>query len=194
MSIAAEDRPVGPVGRVADPDCRPRLSLLGDGPKTIPNRTPGMRRLPQSEGMTCPYCGTDGEDDEWVCPEDIEHALDQVGWAAEQDTASELKRMPKDFNRKVGGGPFGISMEVTGADRLAPHAWIEDLLRELACDRCGREYGVYAIGLFCPDCGAPNLAVHFNREVQLLVSRSISPRVSRTERWAGTCSATHTRM
>jgi hypothetical protein len=44
----------------------------------------------------------------------------------------------------------------------------EDLLRELVCDHCGRDYGVYAIGLFCPDCGAPNLRLHFERERQLV--------------------------
>jgi hypothetical protein len=76
--------------------------------------------------------------------------------------------MAKDFNRKVGGGLFGISMEVEGGSSSRPRAWIEDLLRELACDQCGREYGVYAIGLFCPDCGATNLAVHFSREVELI--------------------------
>jgi hypothetical protein len=118
--------------------------------------------------MTCPYCGTDAQDDEWLCPEDLEHALGEVGWAAERDTARELQRMAKDFNRKVGGGLFGISMEVEGGSSSRPRAWIEDLLRELACDQCGREYGVYAIGLFCPDCGATNLAVHFSREVELI--------------------------
>jgi hypothetical protein len=24
----------------------------------------------------------------------------------------------------------------------------------MRCDVCQREYGVYAIGLFCPDCGS----------------------------------------
>ena len=34
------------------------------------------------------------------------------------------------------------------------------------CDHCGRDYGVFAIGLFCPDCGAPNLRLHFAREAR----------------------------
>lgn len=118
--------------------------------------------------MTCPYCGTDAEDDDWLCTEDLEHALEKVGWAAERDAATELQRLAKGFNRKVGGGAVGISMEVKGGSRSRPRAWIEDLLQELACDRCGREYGVYAIGLFCPDCGAANLAVHFSREIDLI--------------------------
>lgn len=32
---------------------------------------------------------------------------------------------------------------------------------------------MYAIGLFCPDCGAPNLALHFRRETEL-VARQIA--------------------
>lgn len=169
LSVPLPTTPTGKVRRCCpNPDCRPGLFLLGDGPETIPGQLPGMRRVPQSAGMTCPYCGTDAEDDEWLCPEDLEHALGQVGWAAERDTAKELQRMAKDFNRKVGRGLFGITMEVEGGSRSRPQAWIEDLLRELACDRCGREYGVYAIGLFCPDCGAANFAVHFSREIELI--------------------------
>lgn len=151
-----------------NPDCRPGLSLLGDGPETGPDRLPGMRRIPGSKGTTCPYCGTDAEDDDWLCDEDIEHAIDQIGWAAERDVASELKRMADGFNRSVGGGPLGISLEVKNPTRSRPRVWIEDLLRELACNRCGREYGVYAIGLFCPDSGATNLAAHFRREIELV--------------------------
>lgn len=44
----------------------------------------------------------------------------------------------------------------------------QDLMRELVCDHCGRDYGVFAIGLFCPDCGAPNLRLHFVREGELV--------------------------
>jgi hypothetical protein len=44
-------------------------------------------------------------------------------------------------------------------------------LRDLCCDACGRRYGVFAIGLFCPDCAAPNLLTHFSREVELIVEQ-----------------------
>lgn len=49
-----------------------------------------------------------------------------------------------------------------------PFTWREDLLRNLACDICGREYSVYAIGLFCPDCGGRNAYIHFQREGALI--------------------------
>ena len=44
-------------------------------------------------------------------------------------------------------------------------------MRELVCDHCGRDYAVFAIGLFCCDCGAPNLRLHFAREVDLVRSQ-----------------------
>ena len=52
-----------------------------------------------------------------------------------------------------------------------PRAWREDLIRNLACDICGREYGVYAIALFCPDCGCKNLHVLIEREIELILQQ-----------------------
>ncbi|MCG8509721.1 MAG: hypothetical protein MI741_10890, partial [Rhodospirillales bacterium] len=63
-----------------------------------------------------------------------------------------------------------ISMRMEHKSRLRPRPIVirEDLLRDLSCDICARKYAVYAIALFCPDCGAPNLALHFRREVALI--------------------------
>ena len=58
-------------------------------------------------------------------------------------------------------------MEVKGLNTPRPFFQREDLLRDLTCDVCQRRYGVYAIGLFCPDCGAASLHVHFARETAL---------------------------
>jgi len=41
----------------------------------------------------------------------------------------------------------------------------------MECHICSRSYGVYAIALFCPDCGGANLANHFEREVALVVGQ-----------------------
>ena len=41
-------------------------------------------------------------------------------------------------------------------------------LRKIECDVCSRDYGVYAINLFCPDCGAHNLHVHYGLEARLI--------------------------
>jgi hypothetical protein len=90
-------------------------------------------------------------------------------WAVAQDMKEHFEDMVDDFNRQVRGGLLGISMSVEGGpSRHRPYPWREDLLRSLTCDICGRHYGVYAIALFCPDCGGRNVHVHFGREVHLV--------------------------
>lgn len=154
--------------------CRPRRFQLGDGPEE-PSRVEGsrVRRSPGTAGSTCPYCGTDGEDEEFLAPEDLEAALDQVRWAFEEDVGEWLGQMAKDFNRKMGrgGGLLGISMESSHRPRPAPRPWREDLLRVMECHICMRRYGVYAIAFFCPDCGSCNLANQFRREVALILAQ-----------------------
>ena len=49
-----------------------------------------------------------------------------------------------------------------------PRAIREDLLRSLDCDVCQCCYAVYALALFCPDCGTPNIALHFRREDEII--------------------------
>lgn len=82
-----------------------------------------------------------------------------------------LERMTRDFNRKMPRGMLSISMNLKKTYRPKPLTIREDLLRELACSVCQRSYGVYAIALFCPDCGAPNAAQHFGREVHLVAEQ-----------------------
>lgn len=48
-------------------------------------------------------------------------------------------------------------------------------MRELVCDHCGHHYGVFATGLFCPDCGAPKLRLHFARETELVADQAALP-------------------
>ncbi len=80
--------------------------------------------------------------------------------------------MAKDFNRsQPRGGLFSLKMDFKPDRTSEPRAWREDLIRNLACDICGREYGVYAIALFCPDCGCKNLHVHFEREIELILQQ-----------------------
>jgi len=61
-----------------------------------------------------------------------------------------------------------MKMEHKPRRRPKPLVIREDLLRSLGCDVCARSYGVYALALFCPDCGSPNVALHFRREIELV--------------------------
>jgi hypothetical protein len=152
--------------------CTPRLFQideatgsreLADDERRLPRREPG------SAGMTCPYCGHDGDDDVFVSPDDLQAIGKFAEWAMAEDIGEYLEEWAGDLNRSLGSGGFiSMKVDVERDRRPRPVAVREDLLRDLACEVCARRYGVYAIGLFCPDCGAPNLATHFQRELELV--------------------------
>jgi hypothetical protein len=153
-------------------DCVPRLFLFGSEGKPQNLDDFQLRRTPGTIGTTCPYCGIDADDDEFNYEGDIEAILKYLEWAVERDFGDSLKEMFSDFNQSQKRGDlFSISIDLKSSPSPEPRAWREDLIRNLACDICGREYGVYAIALFCPDCGSKNLLVHFEREIELILQQ-----------------------
>lgn len=153
-------------------DCAPRIFQLGDVVADFEppeNMDTHFRREPHSDGTTCPYCGHDDDNQEFIHPYDARAIEKEVLWAAKRDISDILGGMASGFNRKISRNDlFSISMDVKPDRSPRPVAYRRDLLRWLTCKCCGRSYGVYAIGLFCPDCGSPNLAVHFSRELELI--------------------------
>jgi hypothetical protein len=175
LSIPLPKTPSGKSYRLCPgADCTPRLFLFGNAPldrHVSEEYQHIVRRLPNTAGTTCPYCGFDGPDDEFIHPEDIKAVQELVKWSAGQDVHDFMEGLASDFNRsmgKAGGNLFSVKMDIKSSTLSRPHVWREDLLRNLACDICGREYSVYAIGLFCPDCGSCNVHVHFRREIELV--------------------------
>jgi hypothetical protein len=130
----------------------------------------GLRRKPHTAGTTCPYCGYDSDDDyDFVDPSDIAALTEWFKWAAAEDAKDAVHEMFRNIGRGFPrGGPISIEVKTDRRQRPEPRIWREDLLRDLTCAVCSRRYGVYAVGLFCPDCGAPNLGVHFQRECELI--------------------------
>ena len=155
-----------------DEGCAPRVFQLGDVVEDFSppdNTDTHYRREPHTNGVTCPYCGHDDDDQEFIHPEDVKAVRKELFWAAKKDISDILSGMASDFNRKTSRNDLiSISMDVKRDRSPRPVAYRRDLLRALTCNCCGRKYGVYAIGLFCPDCGSPNLAVHFSRELELI--------------------------
>ena len=150
----------------------PRLFLLGEAPeeRTIAEgNLQRIRRQPGPGETVCPYSGHIAPDGDFVHFDDVEAVKKQIMWEAGQDVGDMLENMARDFNRRQPrGGLISMSMQVKKARRARPPSIREDLLRDLECDVCLRAYGVYAIALFCPDCGAPNVALHFTQEVSLV--------------------------
>lgn len=168
--------PKSPSGKIyrwcPNNDCMPGLFLLGDAHSPENLDVSQLRRTPGTSGTTCPYCGIDADDDEFNYEGDIRAIHKYIEWAVSKDVNKHLEEMARDFNRSQhSGGLISLKMDVKSSRSPEPRAWREDLIRNLACEICGREYGVYAIAIFCPDCGCKNLKVHFEREIQLVIQQ-----------------------
>ena len=176
LSYPAPRSPSGKVYHYSpNPDAVPRLFLLGDAPveRTIaPEHRHRLRRELGPGETVCPYSGIVAADEEFVHLDDIGAIKKQVEWEAAADVEDYLRDMAKGFNRGQPRNSFiSIKMDFKSRRRPRPLAIREDLLPDLECDTCRRSYAVYAIALFCPDCGAPNLALHFRREVNLVAEQ-----------------------
>jgi hypothetical protein len=168
--------PRTPEGRVyrysPNENAHPRLFVLGNRIEefTLPeDLTPRMTHMPGTPGTICPYSGVSDNDNAFTHPDDIAAAREVVAHAFRTDAAEAVHGILANLARKSTGNKFfqfkaGPKPSRTPEPRFARR----DLLRELVCDECGRDYGVYAISLFCPDCGAPNIHLHFAREVALV--------------------------
>ena len=169
-------RPRSPSGKVyqfsPNPDAVPRLFLIGSAPSERQIREEDRARIRRAPGpgqTVCPYTGYMADDDAFVHSADIEDIKRQIGHDVAADVSDWFGDLARDFNRQQpGGGLISMRLEHKPSHAARPVAIREDLLRDLSCDVCQRSYGVYALALFCPDCGAPNLALHFRREITLV--------------------------
>jgi hypothetical protein len=173
LSIPLPQTPDGRVYRFSPNDsAHPRHFLLGGVDEAFDVSEAARARMklePRSNQTVCPYSGIVADDQEFTHPDDIKAARKTVEHAVLADASAELGRMLEGFNRgQARNAPLRIQATVKTTPQPRPRFSRRDLLRELVCDHCGRDYGVYAIGLFCPDCGAPNLRLHFAREVELV--------------------------
>ena len=155
-----------------NPDAVPRLFLIGEAPEVrsiAANDQARIRLSPGSGEVVCPYSGYVAPQEDFVHPKDKDDTCKRAKHDAIADIQDNLKGWARDFNRRQPkGGLISMQMKYKKGSNPAPIAIREDLLRNLVCDVCSRSYGVYAIGLFCPDCGAPNVQLHFRREVELI--------------------------
>jgi hypothetical protein len=147
----------------------PRHFLLGDVSRPEVVTSVMKARMQQEPGQpktVCPYSGLIADDDQFIHPDDRAAAIETVRSAAISDIQAQFSKMLEGL-----GGSSGGMIKVTTSSSPpppTPRFYRDDLLRDLVCDVCGRDYGVFAIALFCPDCGAPNVRLHFQREVALV--------------------------
>lgn len=173
LSLPVPKTPDGRVYRYSpNANAHPRHFVLGDTTNGFPRpteKTPRMKQVPDSPLTVCPYSGTIAKDAEFTHPDDLKTATALVKHAAVADMTEAFHDMFKSLGRGQRSNSY-VRIEVGSkpSPRPKPHFRRRDLLRELVCDECGRDYGVFAISLYCPDCGAPNIHLHFAREVELV--------------------------
>ena len=170
LSVPLTRTPGGRVYRYSpNTDAHPRHFVIGnialDVPLTDLLRA-RMKHDPHIPSTVCPYSGMVADDAAFTHPEDKKAALELVKHEAAQDIRDAMSQMLKDTFK--GSKTFKFTPGHRSAPKPRPRFTRRDLMRELICDHCGRDYGVFAIGLYCPDCGAPNLRLHFAREAELV--------------------------
>lgn len=153
-------------------NAHPRHFLIGDAItdfEICDDARARMKLSPRSNQTVCPYSGVIASDEEFIHPDDQQAGIDTVHHAIEQDISAMMEGMFRDIGRKFASSKsISIKPGKKHRPKPKPHFVRSDLLRELICDHCGRDYGVFAIALFCPDCGAPNVRLHFERERTLV--------------------------
>lgn len=166
LGIPLPQTPEGRVYRYSpNADAHPRHFVLGPADEAFvvqEEKRARMKLTPRSKQTVCPYSGVIGDDDEFTHPDDRGAAKEIVGHLAIQDVEEHLHKLFSGLNSKF------IKVETKKTFRPKPRFTRLDLQRALVCDCCGRDYGVFAIALFCPDCGAPNIRLHFAREIELV--------------------------
>ena len=170
LNIPLPRTPDGRVYRYSpNEDAHPRHFVLGERGETIElddKKRSRMKLQPGSTRTVCPYSGVIAADDEFTHPEDVKAALKIVEHTFAKDVIASIDQMLSGIAQKSSG--FVSYKRGSRHEAPKPRFGRRDLMRLLVCDHCGRDYGVFAIALFCPDCGAPNISLHFAREVELV--------------------------
>jgi len=175
LSYPAPRTPGGRVYRLSPNEhAHPRHFVLGSVVANIDVTEALRARMklePRSRQTVCPYSGTVAEDDAFIHPDDVKAAVEMVKHDAVQDVQDAVAEMFKSAFKSSSSSNSFIKIKTSvqrSPPKPKPRFARQDLMRELICDHCGRDYCVFAIGLFCPDCGAPNLRLHFIREAELV--------------------------
>lgn len=118
--------------------------------------------------VTCPYCGLAANFQQF-------HTRGQKDWfksMAMRSIAGSLQRTLADAVKPLSrprGGMLSISFRFKpGRLPLVREYTEEKLKRVVCCDKCQRQYAVYAVACYCPRCGEGNLLVHLRRSADIL--------------------------
>lgn len=108
---------------------------------------------PSVTTCTCPYCGTNGENDQFCTSAQIAYAKSV---ALNRITGAFLKDLKALERRPTRGAFLSLGIEVRG--RAHPVAHYRELVleTEVVCETCAVRYAIYGVFGYCPDCRRHN--------------------------------------
>ena len=129
----------------------------------------------RTEKMRCPYCGK--RESEQLFRMSPEGTLQLSSKAVEKQIVSRINKTLEDlpdngegmiYNKASHADPDSDSIFIKRDEQTMYLEFLDWLLRDVTCDQCKHAYRVEAIALFCPNCGASNLYLHFKCEEELI--------------------------
>lgn len=120
----------------------------------------------RDEAVWCPFCGHEGESDQWWTHEQVEHAKKAAFAEVKHKVNQAMRNDAQRFNRRLPRNAF-ISMTLKvdhkPKDVVLPAAAIAPMQLKISCTECGCRYAVIGSAYFCPACGH-NAAPHVFRQ------------------------------
>ncbi len=118
----------------------------------------------RDEEVFCPVCGHTATSDHWLTQAQLEHCKSHLMAKVMPMIHGEMKRMTRDFNRKMPkGGLFTMSMTYKPSRPVAivPLNAAELMQQRYTCESCGCRYAAIGAAFFCPSCGHNSARVSF---------------------------------
>jgi predicted RNA-binding Zn-ribbon protein involved in translation (DUF1610 family) len=166
FSIPLEADEDGMIGRECpNEECQPKYFKMST---TIPDETSKRIKDFSQIIVTCPYCGTMDNMQNYYTKSQMEWIKSMILRDAVKSIQDTLKSAFKP-TRPTTKGMFSISFTYKPGSLPSVRHYVEqNLKRSVACDSCGYNYAVYGISFHCPLCGKGNLIQHLNRSAETI--------------------------
>lgn len=117
--------------------------------------------------VTCPYCGTIENMQEYYTKSQIEWIESMIMRDAIKSIQDMLSNSFKPTHSS--NDMFSVSFSYKPGSLPSVRHYVEDKLKQkVICDNCNYNYAVYGISFHCPLCGEGNLLQHLNRSANII--------------------------
>lgn len=118
--------------------------------------------------LTCPYCGTKADPDNFHTTEQVEYAKSMVMREVQKALSADMKNWGKDLERSTRGGFVKIKTEFKSNPMPIHYYEEKELETTLTCEECNLTYAVFGKFAYCPECGSSNSMQIFKKNLDLV--------------------------